>query len=411
MSNAEVEPGRRARANENSAGGSRVETRREFLAGICMVIGLCWPYLFSSVLPSVHWWMFLPFAIGAGIIRQRPGSRRWGALLPLYGFCMVILLFTAIAAALNPLSDYGQEKVINFAILAGAALIAASRQAPITESLVAGMRAALPVTFLLGVGVAIINRDIFLNADRYGVEVLTQSFSVTGFPLAIAMAASFALPRTLAPKWLIAGAAALLVAVAVEIFIRGRFNAALLAVMAVMLVVGPPWKNIFWRVVASGVLVVIALALFVNVLPLFGDSFRYLEDMHVESMGGRTPMYREALNGFLEHPLGQGIGSFQLVEPSERYPHNIVLEVAYEMGVLGLAAVLGIYLVVMRRGWELWKSPPHRVLAALLLMPFAQMLKAGDISTIAFHWVYLYLLVVGTPLAASWSLQRGRDLR
>jgi O-antigen ligase len=158
----------------------------------------------------------------------------------------------------------------------------------------------------------------------------------------------------------------------------------------------------------GGVLLITGLWVYVNVLPLLGDSFTYLQWLNPQSIGGRAPLLQEAWAGFLQHPFGQGIGSFQIIEPLYTYPHNVVLESAYELGILGLLAMLGIYLMVVRRAWQLWLSPPHRMLALLPVTVFLYMLKAGDIAELAFHWVYVYLLVVGTPVAASWPLRRRR---
>jgi O-antigen ligase len=109
----------------------------------------------------------------------------------------------------------------------------------------------------------------------------------------------------------------------------------------------------------------------------------------------------------MAQPLGQGIGSFARIEPGFTYPHNVILEAAYELGALGLGVMVWMYAVVAHRAWQLWRSPPHRIFGAVLALVFLHMLKAGDLSTLAFQWVALYLLLVGTPLDERWALQKG----
>ncbi|MHB9131100.1 MAG: O-antigen ligase family protein [Armatimonadota bacterium] len=383
---------------------------REILAGIFIIIGLCWPFVLSSVLP-VRWWMFVPFAILGGLLRLQRQKEPWRARLPPYLFILVFLIYTLYAVAFNPLSEYGVMKIIQFLALAGMAYLATFRQAPLTEELTRGMRWTLGATLAMCAIVTFIKRDLFFDLEQYGAEELRQSFSTTGFPLAIALGATCLIPKNLSPKALFGAGALLLLTALLAVFVRGRYHAVVLLLLTVFVVLGPPWRNIFWRFLLSGVLVVTALELYVNVIPLLGDSFQYLQWMSPESVGGRAPLFSEAVRGYWMHPLGQGIGAFQQIEPVYSYPHNIILEVAYELGIFGLLCIGAIYLTVLHRGWTYWLSPPHRILGALVVIVFLHMLKAGDISTMAFQWVYLFMLLVGNTPACSWPLLQGRSIQ
>lgn len=61
------------------------------------------------------------------------------------------------------------------------------------------------------------------------------------------------------------------------------------------------------------------------------------------SSNGRTELWGQAWDLFVENPLlGSGTGGFATVDPVQLYPHNILLEAAAELGILGAAAVLAL---------------------------------------------------------------------
>ena len=382
---------------------------REFIAGILITIGICWPFLFSSVWDA-PWWIFPPFAIAAGLLRWQSYPRSVTPLLPLWGFFLVLTGYALYSNATEPMTPYGTDKLWHFALLTLLAYVGAFRQKPVTDMLLRGMRLALLLTFVIGACIAFKNRDLFLFAESEGIKALRMAFSITAFPLTIALGAAWAVPRTLAPLRLLGAGAMLLLGAALEIFVRGRFDALMLVLLAGLVVLAPPFRLYLIRLPLAAMLVCLGIMLYVNVLPQMGDSFLYMSWTNPESIGGRSNLYAEAINGFQTYPFGQGIGSFARVEPEQDYPHNIILESAFETGIFGLLCMLGIYFFVFHRIVQYWLSPPHRLMGALLLLLFSHMLKAGDIAMLAFQWVYLYLLFVATPLDGSWKLLRGKAI-
>lgn len=381
---------------------------REQITGALLVIGLYWSFLLPSLLP-VHWWMILPCAMLAGVLRQQPGERSRAPLIPLWGFFAVLLLFLLYAAVANPLLPYGRQKILTFAILAALAYLSARRQAPLTEEFLRGVRWTLVATVALIIPIVVIFRDLFLKQQEYGIAELNQSVSIVAFPLVIAVVACAFLPKTTKPAAVFLGSALLLAGAVLEVLVRGRFHAITLSVLMVVLLLGPPWRGIFWRVLICGVLAACVAGIVVNVLPLMGDSYKYLIWVDTGSLAGRGPAWEIAWRGFLAQPLGHGIGAYEISGGFFPYPHNVILEVAYELGILGLIGLLGIYAFMLRRVAQLWLSPPHRIFAAMTVLVFLHMLKAGDLSNMAFHWVFLYLLVVCTPLAPTWPLAREKE--
>lgn len=383
---------------------------REMVAGVCIVIGLTWPFLFSSLV-AIPWWSYTLIALFGGALRYRKYPHEFMPQVPMVLFVLVMLIYSLMAVTLIPMPSYGSEKVLRFILLGGAAYLFTFRQAPLTEHLDRGMRWALAITLLMSLGVTYLNREMFLDTQKYGMAEMRQLFAVTGFPLSVALASVWVIPRSLRAFPIFLGSILLLMATVLEIFIRGRFAAITLGGMAIMLLLGPPWRSMFARVVFALLLAGACMTVYLYLLPSFGDSYQYLEGLLKHPMENRDILYTVAWRGFMAHPMGLGIGSFADNGMLDYYPHNVFLEVGYELGLPGMLAVVTIYAVSLRRIWKLWMSPPHRMLAALLMVVLLYMLKAGDIATWVFQWVFLYMLVVATPIAPTWPLLRGEALQ
>ena len=70
----------------------------------------------------------------------------------------------------------------------------------------------------------------------------------------------------------------------------------------------------------------------------------------MESSSGREALYRHSLQLFLQEPFGSGVG-YWAYDPamSGLYPHNIFLQVATELGIVGLLVLLAILAVTIIR--------------------------------------------------------------
>lgn len=87
------------------------------------------------------------------------------------------------------------------------------------------------------------------------------------------------------------------------------------------------------------------------------------------SSNGRTHLWSEAWHAFVTHPLfGLGTGGFAQLEPIYQYPHNIVLETAAELGIVGLALLLAFLVPTARPLLAAWRSATgaDRAAAALI---------------------------------------------
>jgi O-antigen ligase len=202
-----------------------------------------------------------------------------------------------------------------------------------------------------------------------------------------------------------------LLAVAAAIGSRGpvlSLALALACTLAALLVRNP-------RAVGPLILVVALAAAALPLVPLPETSVARLQGVAQDPLGtlrddGRSRLYDQAITVTREHPLaGIGAGGFFLYSPiltrkDLQYPHNIVLEVASELGVaaaIALLALIAAALVgVLRRGWRETRQRYRMLIwvaAALLLYTLFNAQLSGDINENRTLW---------TALALGWLIAR-----
>jgi hypothetical protein len=108
------------------------------------------------------------------------------------------------------------------------------------------------------------------------------------------------------------------------------------------------------------------------------------------SAGVRVEMWAYCARGFFAEPLGHGFGSFPEFFRQQFYPHNAIAEAAFELGLLGLVAVI-VFLhqtavVLWRLAWSGETLYLFCLVAGLLWV-----MKAGDFSALGNWLVWLYL--------------------
>ncbi len=132
------------------------------------------------------------------------------------------------------------------------------------------------------------------------------------------------------------------------------------------------------------------------------------------SSNGREVLWNQAIEAVSLHPLlGLGTGGFAAIQPLERYPHNLFLEAAAEMGVVGLVLVVAViatgivYLVdAWNRGTESERSQVA-LTSALLATAVVNANFSGDITGNSSVW-----FAVGLATGLQWRGARaGRVAR
>ncbi|HEX5824808.1 MAG TPA: O-antigen ligase family protein [Candidatus Limnocylindrales bacterium] len=181
-------------------------------------------------------------------------------------------------------------------------------------------------------------------------------------------------------------------------------------------------RSVNWlRVVISVVMIlgsILALSIVAQDLPrtaldrftLFGDfvqsalSGDLTTSLGDTSAGNRIVLFRAAESMFGDHPvLGVGTSGFEALAPRymspdevEAWPHNALLQVAAEFGLVGLGIVLSLLYLVMRRrlppGHEAW------ALRILFVFFFLNALVSGDIFSDRETWgLWMLVLLVDAP--------------
>ena len=112
------------------------------------------------------------------------------------------------------------------------------------------------------------------------------------------------------------------------------------------------WAGLVRTERAAGRLPLLALVFFIVMVGLT-TVFHWLPvDLYSLDDTGRLPLYRAALETFVQNPvIGAGTGSFAALAPVSgvAYPHNLFLELAAELGVLGLVLSLGLVFIPLGR--------------------------------------------------------------
>ena len=122
---------------------------------------------------------------------------------------------------------------------------------------------------------------------------------------------------------------------------------------------------------------------------------------------GRLHLWGQAWRAFRDHPLfGIGTGGFGAINPIELYPHNILLETAAELGVLGLLLVLTLLVFTIRVLYRLVKRSEgeDRRRVALVTALFGSAVVnasvSADITTNSTLWMLAGLALGLTRLLA-----------
>jgi O-antigen ligase len=128
------------------------------------------------------------------------------------------------------------------------------------------------------------------------------------------------------------------------------------------------------------------------------------------SSNGRSALWAQAYTGFGQHALlGVGTGGFASLNPAQTYPHNLLLEMGVEVGVVGLLLVVGIIASLTTRLVRAWRAASERdkldaaVLITLFLTALINALFSGAIQDNKEIWLWGGL---GVGMSARVTYQR-----
>lgn len=116
------------------------------------------------------------------------------------------------------------------------------------------------------------------------------------------------------------------------------------------------------------------------------------------SSDGRSQLWSQALQTFSTHPFaGVGTGGFASVNPTNLYPHNLLLEVGSELGLVGFVPLLGILLTGVATLAGNYRAALGQdqaraaLVLALFVAAFMNAMFSGDLATNGDLWLALGL--------------------
>lgn len=198
--------------------------------------------------------------------------------------------------------------------------------------------------------------------------------------------------------WAVLGAIAL-VAVGAGIGSRGPLLSLVLALVAT----GAVWLARVPRKVGPVLLVVVAAAALLPFVSLPQDSSQRLSKAASDPVASfradpRYDIFGDAVRLIEHHPIvGVGAGGFQSVGslnvPAEDYPHNMVLEVWSELGIVPLAVLLASLVTLLAGLWRgAWLNADDDsgrllyILIAFLLFNLFETMLTGDLNENRAFW-------------------------
>jgi O-antigen ligase len=128
------------------------------------------------------------------------------------------------------------------------------------------------------------------------------------------------------------------------------------------------------------------------------------------SSNGRSALWAQAYTAFGAHPfLGLGWGAFASLNSTEPYPHNLILEMAVELGFVGVLLILAIVASLTSRLVSAWRATSGRdkldaaVLITLFVTALINAFFSGAVQDNKEIWVWGGL---GVGMSARLALQR-----
>jgi O-antigen ligase len=371
----------------------------------------------SGLLP-VDLTLALAAVLVAGIILNLLRGRRIVAMPPVYFLFIALTVMMAASLSYTPMFAAGIDKLGRFLAVTGIAIVAPFfvLETPRTMK-----------RFLIGFAVAAYAICLYSLSRLGGSErLVTPSDNTIGLGhVACALIAIIwftAIPKLSMAKRMVTYSL-LLVPAAALIGSGSRGPAVALAIVVV--------ASLFfyrWLLVDAACLLAVGLA----ALPWINipeSSVEYLGTLVAGKTAGALLDFRGELLDYgwrllEQHPLiGAGIGGFRYSSPnpgSYKWPHNIFLEIACELGIPAALIVLAIFGSAIRECYRQLRDrrSPYftisMIAAALLVIGIVNSMNTGDINSDRSTWLFMTLVFVihgyrvkdAEPLELHWRRMR-----
>jgi len=345
---------------------------------------------------------WITIAVFFSIMRGRTGVPSRALMSTPVVLSFVLLGLMLLRLGPSPAEAYGSVKLQLYiadtlVFLVGAVFVGCSRAdlelfLMITLAILAGGALLLLFNLVTGGAHTIVADRYSLAAQEYPIYLARDSAD----GLLIAIYAILAATRPRIRFWAVLMSPVLVVAL-VAAGSRGpmvAFVFGLVALIALAAASGRARTRLF--LVAGALLMAMILVPFVVPGSSIGRSLStILGSTSGLSSNGRSELWSQALTAFNQHPLlGVGWGGFAALNPNELYPHNILLETATELGILGAAVVVGIVGGAARRLIDMWRFTrgtdklQTTILISLFLTALVNALFSGAIQDNGHVWLW-----------------------
>jgi putative inorganic carbon (HCO3(-)) transporter len=382
-------------------------TRLEIALGLVVAASLFEDYL--AVLDPRATKVLAALAVGSWLVRRSRGRLHSGPRTKALAAAGVLAVALLASTAVNGVPDGGAVLVRWAGFLALLVVLVdtmrAGRLAPITLARVYVGASALAA--LAGIV------SYTLGLDRFTDGLDRRVAGPIGDPNDLAFFLLAALPLSLAvrrPGWRpgVYDVATVLITLA----LLGTFSRGALVGLVVMLVVAVVARQVSLQQL-MGVLgsLLVLTALVVGLFPdLVGESLTAKDAVADRNVAERLQLWEAAGEMALDAPLlGQGPGSFGAEHERwlEQLPvsatsdldvaHQTYLEVAAELGLLGLAGFVGLLIAGLRGAWRAWRRDGSALASAVLAALVGTMTAACFLSEQFFLPLWL-LVALGAVL-------------
>jgi O-antigen ligase len=373
-----------------------------------LMLGL---FLVSGGIKAAPWLQGLPFdltlAAAAGVLAAMAASVKrnsigLAALAPPTALAGGIAALVLLTTLWSPDPTAGLDKALRFQFLTMLAFAAPLVLIRSRQSLVRVTVAIVAFALLIAL-TSVSTGDLAAPLQSAGGnEIQLGIYAAFGLIAVVAYLGRIGPPRRRA-MWL--APAVLLAATVLEAGSRGALVSGTLALLFVWSQIARTRQS---RVIGLGLAAAVIIALATGAGGLAGSAaVRYRQSLLTTSpsaiLRDRGQRFDEGWRLAVAHPLGVGTAGYNALTGGLQYPHNIILELASEQGLIGVALFVALVIAAWRarRLTTLGPRSPEAVLTgALIVLFFAESLFSDDINGNRLLWFALGLALAVRRLAA-----------